>query len=162
MDWALMDNMLVFQSKNEQVYGLLKNKIVRGELKPGEAIVIDTLAKQLGVSQIPIREALRHLEAIGFIHIAPYVGARVTEIRAGSIYEVFALLEDMEVLSGRAACQTMTGERGRRVAASHARQLSPWLASATPLHRPAAPRHASMLASSSSASCSTRPGAGRR
>ncbi len=105
-----MDATPVFRSKNEQVYELLKSKIVRGEMKPGEPVVIDALARQLGVSQIPIREALRQLEANGFVRIAPYVGASVTEIHSGSIHEVFSMLEHMEILSGRAACQTMTDE----------------------------------------------------
>lgn len=100
----------VFRSKNEQVYDLLKSKIVRGELKPGQPVVIDTLARELGVSQIPIREALRQLEGGGFVRIEPYVGARVTEIHAGSIHEVFSMLEHIEILSGRAACRTITPE----------------------------------------------------
>ena len=79
-------------------------------MEPGEPVVIDALARQLGVSQIPIREALRQLEANGFVRIAPYVGASVTEIHSGSIHEVFSMLEHMEILSGRAACQTMTDE----------------------------------------------------
>ena len=103
-----MQDTLVFRSKNEQVYELLKAKIVRGDYAPGQPLVIDTLARQLGVSQIPIREALRQLEANGFVSIEPYVGARVTEIHAGSIHEVFSMLEHMEILSGRAACVTMS------------------------------------------------------
>ncbi len=97
-----------FRSKNEHVYSLLKEKIILGELKPGEAIVTDALARDLGVSPIPIREALRHLEANGFVHIQPYVGTRVAEIHTHSIYEVFSMLEAMEILSGRAACTMLT------------------------------------------------------
>lgn len=103
-----MVNRLVFRSKNEQIYDLLKTKILHGEFKPGEALVIDTLAEELGVSQIPIREALRQLEATGFVHIEPYVGAHTTEIQASSIREIFALLETTEIISGREACALMT------------------------------------------------------
>ena len=103
-----MVSRIVFRSKNEQIYDLLKAKILHGEFKPGEALVIDTLAEELGVSQIPIREALRQLEATGFVHIEPYVGARTTEIQANSIREIFALLETTEIVSGREACKLMT------------------------------------------------------
>lgn len=95
----------LFRSKNERVYDLLKSNIIRGELAPGEPLVIDTLAARLGISAIPIREALRHLEANGFVVIAPYVGAKVAPLEAHSIREVFGTLEALECLTGRAACE---------------------------------------------------------
>lgn len=98
----------VFRSKNEVVYELLHQAILHGEYQPGERVVIDEVASRLGVSAIPIREALRQLEADGFVKIEPYVGATVTEINADSIFEVFALLETMEAICGRAACQRMS------------------------------------------------------
>jgi DNA-binding GntR family transcriptional regulator len=101
-------NIDLFRSKNERIYELLKTKIIRGELKPGDPIVIDTLAAQIGVSAIPIREALRHLEANGFVTIAPYVGARVAPLEAASIREVFETLEALETVSARAACERAT------------------------------------------------------
>ena len=98
----------VFRSKNEVVYDLLHQAIIRGDYKPGERVIIDDVAAKLGVSPIPIREALRQLEADGFVEIAPYIGATVTEISADSIFEVFALLETMEAICARAACHCMT------------------------------------------------------
>ena len=98
----------VFRSKNEVVYDLLHQAILQGEYQPGERVVIDEVASKLGVSSIPIREALRQLEADGFVKIAPYVGATVTEISADSIFEVFALLETMEAICARSACQRMS------------------------------------------------------
>lgn len=103
-------NVDLFRSKNERIYELLKTKIIRGELKPDEPIVIDTVAAQIGVSAIPIREALRHLEANGFVVIAPYVGARVAPLEASSIREVFETLEALETVSARAACERATDE----------------------------------------------------
>jgi DNA-binding GntR family transcriptional regulator len=94
----------LFQSKNEQVYAYLRQAILEGEIAPGAPLVIDALAAELGLSPIPIREALRQLEADGFVLIEPYVGARVTELHAASIREIFAVLEAMEIISGRAAC----------------------------------------------------------
>lgn len=100
----------LFRSKNEIVYEELHRAILKKEYKPGDRLVIDELASKLGVSAIPIREALRQLEADGFVKISPYVGATVTEISADSIFELFALLETMEVICGRSACQRMSEE----------------------------------------------------
>ena len=93
------------RSKNEMVYASLRTAILRSELKPGSRLVIDELATELGVSQIPVREALRQLEADGFVTFEPYVGATVTEIKASVVTEIFDMLEAMETISGRAACQ---------------------------------------------------------
>ena len=93
-----------FRSKNELVYDALRTAIIHGELAPRKRLVIDELATELGVSQIPVREALRQLEADGFVTIEPYVGATVTPIEVANISEIFGLLESMEIVSGRAAC----------------------------------------------------------
>lgn len=96
------------RSKKDATYDLLQTAIIRGELAPGARIVIDDLAAQLGVSPIPVREALQQLQADGFVVIEPYVGVTVTELQAGMVEEIFALLEATEVTSGRAACLRMT------------------------------------------------------
>lgn len=97
-----------FRSKNEVVYDVLHQAILQGDYQPGERIVIDDVASKLGVSSIPIREALRQLEADGFVEIVPYMGATVTEISANSVFEIFALLETMEAICARSACQRMS------------------------------------------------------
>jgi DNA-binding GntR family transcriptional regulator len=98
----------IFRSKNEVVYDLLHQAILRGDYQPGERLIIDDVASKLSVSAIPVREALRQLEADGFVKIAPYLGATVTEISADSIIEVFGLLETMEAIGARSACQRMS------------------------------------------------------
>jgi DNA-binding GntR family transcriptional regulator len=98
------------RSKKELVIATLRNAILNGELTPGTRLVIDDLARQLGVSPIPVREALQQLDADGYVAIEPYLGARVTPIEAESVVEVFSLLEIMEVISSRAACQRMSEE----------------------------------------------------
>jgi DNA-binding GntR family transcriptional regulator len=97
-----------FKSKRDIVYEHLRAEILHGAFAPGERIIIDGLAAQLGVSQIPIREALQQLQAEGFVVMEPHIGPRVAEIHASLIGEVFQLLEALEVISGRAACQRMT------------------------------------------------------
>lgn len=99
-----------FRSKNEVVYDTLREAIIQGEYEPGTRLVIDDLATTLGVSQIPIREAVRQLEADGFVTFEPYVGATITEINANFIFEVFALLESMEITASRTAARCMSDD----------------------------------------------------
>jgi DNA-binding GntR family transcriptional regulator len=101
---------IVFRSKKEAVYDTLRNAILQGDLKPGARLVIDKLAAELGVSQIPIREALQQLEGEGFVTIEPYVGVTVSDLETGSITEIFGLLEALEVVSGRIACQKLSDD----------------------------------------------------
>ena len=103
-----MQRISSFKSKKELVYEYLRTEILQGTYQPGERIVIDGLALQLGVSQIPIREALQQLQAEGFVVMEPHVGPRVAEIKAELICEVFQLLEALEVISCRAACERIT------------------------------------------------------
>lgn len=100
----------VYRSKNAMVYDAIKASILHGDLKPGQRLVIDELAAGMGVSQIPVREALRQLEADGFVQIEPYVGATVTELQTSFMSEIFAVLEGLEIISSRAACQQMTAD----------------------------------------------------
>ncbi len=110
------------RSKNELVYMSLKTAIIQGELQPGSRLVIDELATMLGVSQIPVREALRQLEADGFVTIQPHVGTTVTEIQASLLTEVFGLLEALEMISCRAACERL-GDRDWQQLEQHLRQM---------------------------------------
>lgn len=68
------------QSFADQVFDILKDKIVNNEYKPGELLQIDRLAKELGVSSTPVREALLRLESIGLVNIKRNKGAAVTQI----------------------------------------------------------------------------------
>ncbi len=62
---------------------------------------------QLGVSQVPIREALQQLQAEGFVVTESHIGPRVAEIHAHLIWEIFQLLEALELISSRKACARM-------------------------------------------------------
>ncbi|MFO7634500.1 MAG: GntR family transcriptional regulator [Caldilinea sp.] len=96
-----------FRSKPEVVHDMLREAIIHGEYKPGERLIIDEVAARLGVSQIPVREAVRQLEADGLVAVEPYAGATVTEFCPDLIFEIFALLESLEVICGRRACTCM-------------------------------------------------------
>ena len=84
------------QTITSQALEVLRTEILRGHIPDGEALRQDALAKQLGVSRIPIREALRQLEAEGLVTFTPHRGAVVSRLSLEEIDEVFALRADTE------------------------------------------------------------------
>ena len=58
----------------------IRGQILAGRLKPGERLVEDRLSAELGVSRVPVREALRGLSMEGLVRLEPNRGATVTEV----------------------------------------------------------------------------------
>lgn len=82
---------------DEAVLAAIRRLLLTGELKPGESIRQAALAKQLGVSRVPVREALAALEAVGQVqrvHHSGFVVTRLTFQEFEEIYRVRDLLED--------------------------------------------------------------------
>jgi DNA-binding GntR family transcriptional regulator len=104
-----------FKSKSEIVYDFLKLNILNGKLKPGEKIAVTDIAKILGVSGIPIREALTKLEAEGLITITPHIGARVISIDKIKFEEIHVMRTELEGLATRLACQCLKEEDYNRL-----------------------------------------------
>jgi DNA-binding GntR family transcriptional regulator len=81
----------------EQIRELLLERILKGELQPGDRIVELQIAQELGTSQAPVREALRELQSLGFVEHEPYRGTRVRRIieeELAEIYPVRAALKE--------------------------------------------------------------------
>src|SRR5580658_6567788 len=91
----------------QSVYDALIDLIVGGELRPGQHMVETDLARQLGVSRQPIREALHRMEAEGWVDLRPSQGAFVhvpTDSEVDELLDVRALLEaETARLAARAA-----------------------------------------------------------
>jgi DNA-binding GntR family transcriptional regulator len=82
--------------RSDQVFEALRDAITNGEIKPGEWLRQDALAKEMGVSQITVREALSRLTAEGLAYFEPYRGVRTFTISINDlddVYEMRALLE---------------------------------------------------------------------
>lgn len=75
----------------EQVRDQIKNLILTNHLRPGQPIVIDRLANELGVSHTPVREALAMLEHEGLVEMRPYGTPQVAEIDASHVYNVWEM-----------------------------------------------------------------------
>ncbi len=87
------------RTKEEYAYDVLREAILRCELKPGEKLVIDSLSDKLGVSAIPLRGALQRLQSEGLVEITPHMGAIVSDLSPANIEQVSLLLERLEILS---------------------------------------------------------------
>src|SRR5215208_3280034 len=88
----------------EQVKDVLLERILRGELAPGERLVETRLARELGTSQAPVREALRDLELLRLVESEPFRGARVRAVDDTQLLPVFPVRAVLEQLAaGEAA-----------------------------------------------------------
>ena len=65
------------QTLQNQVYEYLHNKIVNGDIPPGQRIVEGNIAEETGISRSPIREAIRRLGSDGLVSVSPRGGVRV-------------------------------------------------------------------------------------
>lgn len=87
----------------EQVREVLLKRIIGGELPPDARVVELQVARELGVSQAPVREALKSLEALGLVDILPFSGARVHRQTAKELLDAYTVRAELEVLAIRLA-----------------------------------------------------------
>ncbi|PLS81671.1 MAG: hypothetical protein CYG59_05505, partial [Chloroflexi bacterium] len=92
----------------EFVYQTLRKAIMRAELAPGERLRTEDIAQRLGVSPIPVREALQLLQSERLVETIPHVGARVARVSHESVIEVFTVMEGLELVATRTAAARMT------------------------------------------------------
>ncbi len=98
------------QTKRAIVYDALRSSIMRCELRPGQRLIIDDISRQLGVSQIPVREALQQLQTERLVVNVPHIGATVSSISPADVSEVFALMEGLESVAVEPAAARATPE----------------------------------------------------
>jgi len=102
---------LNFRTKGELVYEHLRREILAGSYSPGTRVSISAVARDLGVSDIPVREGVKRLEAEGLLEFEPHKGAVVTRPNAQEIEELFAIRAELEGLAVRRAAETVTEEQ---------------------------------------------------
>jgi DNA-binding GntR family transcriptional regulator len=93
----------------EQIKDVLMQRIVDGEYEPGERIVELRIAEEFGVSQAPVREALRELESLRLVESEPFRGARVRAVRADEIAESYPVRAALEELAANLAAERLAG-----------------------------------------------------
>jgi DNA-binding GntR family transcriptional regulator len=84
---------------------LVLDRIIGGHYRPGERIVEFQLAKELGLSQSPVREGLRELAAVGIVTISPRRGARVRLPSAKELADVSLVRAEVDALAARLAAE---------------------------------------------------------
>lgn len=92
----------------EYVLDELRKSIVAGELSPGQPIRQDTIAAGMGVSRVPLREALKTLEAEGQVIYQPHRGYSVAELSLADLLEVYRMRELLEAEAARVASERLT------------------------------------------------------
>jgi DNA-binding GntR family transcriptional regulator len=98
------------RSLRHDVRNHLRNLILDGTLKPGDRIVESRLARELGISQAPIREALRELEQMGLVVNYPNRGSSVRQIDARDAEEMYTLRAHLEVMAIHLAAPRLTND----------------------------------------------------
>ncbi len=108
MDTLFNVTMNEYLPLRDVVFNTLRQAILRGELKPGERLLEIQLAKKLGVSRTPVREAIRKLELEGLVIMIPRRGAEVADITEKNLNDVLEVRKALEELAVRLACDRMT------------------------------------------------------
>jgi len=102
---SLQSPIISFGSVQNAVVDGIRNMILTGQFKPEEPLRQDQLAEIFGVSTMPIREALRHLQAEGLVIFHPRRGATVAKLSVEEYEEIYRIREELEVLACKWAAE---------------------------------------------------------
>lgn len=94
-----------------QALNKLMDWIMDGKLKMGEKLNTEELARQLGVSRMPIREALKSLEKMGLAESIPYVGVKLVSLEQEDVLQIYLMRQLLEPLAAGEACKKITEEQ---------------------------------------------------
>jgi DNA-binding GntR family transcriptional regulator len=101
----------------EQVRDLILTRVMSGFYAPGERLVETRIAQELGISQAPLREALRDLEQLGCVVHEPFRGCSVRELSIADLLEAFPVRSALEGVAARLAADRITDEELAQLAA---------------------------------------------
>lgn len=94
-----------YQPVRQEAYNALREAILTGRLEPGTRLVERKIAKQLGVSRTPVREAIRKLELEGLVEHLPRRGVVVARMSVREAWEVYSIRAVLEGLAARLAAE---------------------------------------------------------
>ncbi len=95
---------------SNQVKEELLDDILSGKYQPGDRLIESQIAKSMGISQSPVREALRDMVAMRFVEVEPHKGARVRKIEQREIMEIYPVRACLEELAGQLATDKVIDE----------------------------------------------------
>lgn len=97
-------------TKSEAAYQLLRDRILSGDLAPGQVLQQRELAATLGISTTPLREALRRLMTEGLVDLDSHRDARITELRAEQARDLLELRAALDPLAAALAAERRTSD----------------------------------------------------
>lgn len=90
-------------TKSASIYYELKKRILEGKLEPGTHLIIKQIATEYGISDIPVREALKELNAEGLVETIPHVGSRVKGFSTKNVKDMLEMRECLEPFAAELA-----------------------------------------------------------
>ena len=97
-----------YRTMQEIAHDAIRDGILTGRHAPGQRLIADDLAKELGVSRMPVREALHRLEVAGLVTIAPHRGAVVSELSETECIEIYHVRAVLDGLATRLATPNLS------------------------------------------------------
>ncbi len=108
-------------TKSERAYARVREMVLTGELEPGAVLNQAVLARQIGISTTPLREALRRLAQQGLVELGAHRDARVAPLDAAEARDLVELRQDLDPLAAGLAAQRRTAADLAEMAQSLAR-----------------------------------------
>jgi GntR family transcriptional regulator, rspAB operon transcriptional repressor len=102
--WVSSEQIVPPKSISDQIYDLLKEKILENEIKPGERLMQEEIAEVFKASRTPIRQVFLLLEKDGLVERLPQGGVRVTQIDIATVKDVFGIRGVLEAYAVELAC----------------------------------------------------------
>jgi len=102
---------ILFNTAGEKAYTFILEKILNGDLKPGTKLSLRKMASEIGMSTIPVIEAVKRLESDMLVQSKPKWGAYVTVPTYERIKKIFQVREAIECQAARDLCKTLTAEK---------------------------------------------------
>ena len=130
-----------------QVYHLLRDRILRGEIAGGSRLIQGPLAEEIGTSRIPVRDALKRLESDGLVMCDETGRYSVVQFGPEDAEEVYAIRRKLEPFAVEVAAKSMTSEAMGEIkslfnelsGAARRRQLEKYIEERRPLIAPQTP-----------------------
>jgi DNA-binding GntR family transcriptional regulator len=106
---------VAYRTMQEIAYDTIRDAILNGRYPPGKRLIADDVARALGVSRMPVREALHRLQVSGLINLTPHKGAVVSELSEPEIVEIYHIRAVLDGLAARLATPNLTPPDHQRV-----------------------------------------------
>jgi DNA-binding GntR family transcriptional regulator len=104
-----------YQRIQDLVFTTLRDEILSGKLRPNEKLNTNKLAKRLGVSRTPIREALNRLISVGLVEALPHRGIYIKNLSIEEIIELYYIRAALEGIAARLAVRNLTEDTIRQL-----------------------------------------------